>query len=131
MSMQDPIADMLTRIRNGQRARHEAVEMNHSRQRTAIAEVLRAEGYVAGCEVRPGQPADTLRVTLKYHEEAPVIRRLTRVSRPGLRVYRPARELPWVQGGLGIAIVSTSRGVMTDHEARRQGHGGEIICTVE
>ena len=131
MSMQDPIADMLTRIRNGQRARHEAVEMNHSRQRAAIAEVLRAEGYVAACEVRPGQPADTLRVTLKYHEEAPVIRRLTRVSRPGLRVYRPARELPWVQGGLGIAIVSTSRGVMTDHEARRQGHGGEIICTVE
>ena len=131
MSMQDPIADMLTRIRNGQRARHEAVEMGHSRQRAAIAEVLRAEGYVAGCEVRPGRPADTLRVTLKYHEEAPVIRRLTRVSRPGLRVYRPARELPWVQGGLGIAIVSTSRGVMTDHEARRQGHGGEIICTVE
>ena len=131
MSMQDPIADMLTRIRNGQRARHEAVEMNHSRQRAAIAEVLRREGYVRGCEVRPGEPADTLRVTLKYHEEAPVIRRLTRVSRPGLRIYRPARELPWVQGGLGIAIVSTSRGVMTDHEARRQGHGGEIICTVE
>ena len=131
MSMQDPIADMLTRIRNGQRARHEAVEMTHSRQRAAVAEVLRAEGYVQGCEVRPGQPADMLRVTLKYHEEMPVIRRLTRVSRPGLRVYRPARELPWVQGGLGIAIVSTSRGVMTDHEARRRGHGGEIICTVE
>lgn len=131
MSMQDPLADMLTRIRNGQRARHEAVEMNHSRQRAAVAEVLRAEGYVRGCEVRPGRPADTLRITLKYHEDAPVIRRLTRVSRPGLRVYRPARGLPWVQGGLGIAIVSTSRGVMTDHEARRQGHGGEILCTVE
>ena len=131
MSMQDPISDMLTRIRNAQQARHETVEMEYSKHREAIVQVLRDEGYLIGYEVEEGQPCDRLRITLKYHEEKPVISRLRRVSRPGLRVYRGARDLPWVRGGLGIAVVSTSHGVMSDHKARKGGHGGEIICTVE
>ena len=131
MSMQDPIADMLTRIRNAQARGRETVEMPHSRMREAIAQVLRREGYVAQCEVAEGAPCATLRIALKYHEKRPVIERLRRVSRPGLRVYRSAKELPRVRGGLGIAVVSTSRGVMSDHDARKQGHGGEILCTVE
>ena len=131
MSMQDPIADMLTRIRNAQQARHETVEMEYSKHRESVVRVLRNEGYLTGYEVEEGQPCNRLRVTLKYHEEKPVINRLRRVSRPGLRVYRGARDLPWIRGGLGIAVVSTSHGVMTDHEARKGGHGGEILCTVE
>lgn len=131
MSMQDPIADMLTRIRNAQHARHETVEMGYSKHRESIVRVLRDEGYLTGYEVEEDQPCNRLRITLKYHEDKPVISRLRRVSRPGLRVYRGARDLPWVRGGLGIAIVSTSHGVMADHEARKGGHGGEILCTVE
>ncbi len=131
MSMQDPIADMLTRIRNAQQARHEEVEMNHSNQREALADVLRGEGYIAACEVLDGTPSKRLKITLKYHDGVPVIDRLRRVSRPGLRVYRSVRDLPWVRGGLGCAVVSTSRGVMTDHEARKSGCGGEVLCTVE
>ena len=131
MSMQDPIADMLTRIRNAQQARHETVEMEYSKHRESIVRVLRDEGYLTGYEVEEGQPCNILRVTLKYHEEKPVIDRLRRVSRPGLRVYRGARDLPWIRGGLGIAVVSTSHGVMSDHEARKGEHGGEILCTVE
>lgn len=131
MSMQDPIADLLTRIRNAQQARHETVTMEYSKHREAIVQVLRGEGYVAGCEVEEAQPCNQLRVTLKYHDDKPVITRLRRVSRPGLRVYRGADDLPWVRGGLGIAVVSTSHGVMTDHEARKGRHGGEILCTVE
>lgn len=131
MSMQDPMADMLTRIRNAHQARHGTVEMEYSKHREAVVQVLRNEGYVLGYEVEEDQPCNRLRITLKYHEEKPVISRLRRVSRPGLRVYRSARDLPWVRGGLGIAIVSTSHGVMSDHEARKGGHGGEILCTVE
>ncbi len=131
MSMQDPIADMLTRIRNAQQARHETVEMNYSKHRESVVRVLRDEGYLIGYEVEEGQPCNQLRITLKYHEDKPVINRLRRVSRPGLRVYRAADDLPWVRGGLGIAVVSTSHGVMTDHAARKGGHGGEILCTVE
>ncbi len=131
MSMQDPVADMLTRVRNAQQARHDTVEMEYSRHREAIVKVLRDEGYLIGYKVEKAQPCDRLRIRLKYHEGQPVIARLRRVSRPGLRVYRGARELPWVRGGLGVAIVSTSRGVMADHEARKGGHGGEILCVVE
>ena len=131
MSMQDPIADMLTRIRNAQLARHETVEMECSKHRESIVRVMRDEGYLSGYEVEDAQPCKILRITLKYHEEKPVIDCLRRVSRPGLRVYRRACDLPWVRGGLGIAVVSTSHGVMSDHEARKGGHGGEILCTVE
>ena len=131
MSMQDPIADMLTRIRNAQGRGHETVAMPHSRMREAVAQVLRREGYVAQCETEEGAPCATLRITLKYRGKQPVIERLQRVSRPGLRIYRSAKELPWVRGGLGMAVVSTSQGVMSDHDARKQGHGGEILCTVE
>ena len=131
MSMQDPIADMLTRIRNAQQARHETVEMEHSKHREAIVRVLRKEGYVKDYKIVDGEPCNRLRIVLKYHEEKPVITHLRRVSRPGLRVYRGAGDLPWIRGGLGIAVVSTSHGVMADHEARKGGHGGEILCTVE
>ena len=131
MSMQDPIADMLTRIRNAQQARHEDAEMNHSKQREALAGVLRSEGYITSFEVLDGAPSKRLKITLKYHGGTPVINRLRRVSRPGLRVYRSVRDLPWVRGGLGCAVISTSRGVMTDHEARKSGCGGEVLCTVE
>ena len=131
MSMQDPIADMLTRIRNAQQARHETVEMEHSKHRESIVRVLRKEGYVNDYKIVDGEPCNRLRIVLKYHAEKPVITHLHRVSRPGLRVYRGAGDLPWIRGGLGIAVISTSHGVMADHEARKGGHGGEILCTVE
>ena len=131
MSMTDPIADFLTRIRNGQAARKESVSMPSSRQKVAIAKVLEAEGYIAGFEVDESEPAKpTLTVRLKYYQDRPVIERIERVSRPGLRIYKGAAELPKVQGGLGIAIVSTSSGVMTNREARKQGRGGEVLCVV-
>jgi len=131
MSMTDPISDFLTRIRNGQTARKESVSMPSSSQKVAIAKVLEAEGYIAGFEVdesKPGKPNLTIR--LKYYQDRPVIEKIERVSRPGLRIYRKTAELPKVQGGLGIAIVSTSRGVMTDRQARAEGHGGEVLCIV-
>ncbi len=131
MSMTDPIADFLTRIRNGQNAHKESVAMPSSKQRVALAKVLEAEGYIAGFDVdttEPGKPLLTIR--LKYYRDRPVIERIERVSRPGLRLYKSAAEVPKVQGGLGIAIVSTSRGVMTDRQARAEGHGGEVLCFV-
>ena len=131
MSMQDPIADMLTRIRNAQMARHKTVEMPHSKHREAILQVLQREGYIKNFKVLEDTPFDRLRVVLKYHKEQPVITRLRRVSRPGLRIYRSSGDLPWVRGGLGIAVISTSHGVMADHEARKAGHGGEVLCLVE
>ena len=131
MSMQDPIADMLTRIRNAQQARHETVEMGHSKQRESIIRVLRDEGYVEGYKIKEGKPCAQLQVTLKYTADGPAISRLRRVSRPGLRIYRRVDKLPWVRAGLGIVIVSTSHGVMADHQARKGRHGGEILCTVE
>ncbi|MCB1791320.1 MAG: 30S ribosomal protein S8 [Gammaproteobacteria bacterium] len=130
MSMSDPIADMLTRIRNGQAAGKSAVRMPASKQKAAIAQVLKDEGYItdfADTEV-DGKPA--LEVTLKYFRGEPVIDYVKRVSRPGLRIYKSREDLPKVRGGLGIAIVSTSKGVMTDREARKQGHGGEIVAFV-
>jgi len=130
MSMTDPISDMLTRIRNGQKARKVSVAMPSSQLKVAVAQVLAAEGYVEGVAVEGEGPKRTLTVTLKYHDGAPVIERLERASRPGLRYYAAATELPKVQGGLGVAIVSTSKGVMTDRQARSQGHGGEVLCLV-
>ena len=130
MSMTDPIADLLTRIRNGQMARKPEVSMSSSRVKEAIARVLKEEGYIADYAVTADGNKATLTVALKYHEGKPVIERLERVSRHGLRQYRGKGELPKVLGGLGIAIVSTPSGVMTDREARRVGQGGEVLCVV-
>jgi len=130
MSMSDPIADMLTRIRNGQAANKSSVRMPASKKKLAIAKVLKGEGYITDfAEVDlDGKPG--LEVALKYFQGEPVIDFVKRVSRPGLRIYKSRDELPKVRGGLGIAIVSTSKGVMTDREARKQGHGGEVIAYV-
>ena len=130
MSMNDPISDMLTRIRNAQAARKASVAMPYSRQKAAIAEVLAAEGYIDSVESSGDGAARSLTITLRYYRNEPVIARIDRVSRPGLRVYKRADDLPKVQGGLGVAIVSTSNGVMTDREARAAGHGGEVLCFV-
>jgi small subunit ribosomal protein S8 len=124
--MQDPIADMFTRIRNGQQAAKVTITMPSSKVRVAIAKLLQAEGYVEGFQVEEGVKP-TLEVTLKYFEGKKVIDTIERVSRPGLRIYKKKDELPKVMGGLGIAIVSTSKGVMTDRAARKAGMGGEII----
>ncbi len=130
MSMNDPIADMLTRIRNGQRARKVAVDMPASKIKLAVAKVLIDEGYVESVSTTEDGVKKTMSVVLKYFKNEPVIERIDRVSRPGLRVYKAAGELPKVQGGLGVAIVSTSNGVMSDREARLAGHGGEVLCFV-
>ena len=130
MSMSDPIADMLTRIRNAQKARKETVSIPASKLKLSIAEVLQQEGYIDGIETEEDGIHKSIRVGLKYHRSVPVIERIERVSRPGLRVYKGAEDLPRVQGGLGVAIVSTSGGVMTDREARAQGRGGEVLCIV-
>ena len=129
MSMQDPISDMLTRIRNGQAASKVSVKMPSSKQKVAIAAVLKAEGYVADYAVA-GDTKPELEVTLKYFEGKKVIDTIKRVSRTGLRIYKGANDLPKVMAGLGIAIVSTSQGVMTDRAARNASIGGEIICYV-
>lgn len=131
MSMTDPIADMLTRIRNAQRAGKATVSMPSSKIKRAIAGVLKEEGYIADFSEseKAGNKAD-MEVTLKYFEGAPVIERLERVSRPGLRVFRGRDELPRVDGGLGVAIMSTSKGVVSDRVAREAGNGGEVICFV-
>ena len=130
MSMTDPISDMLTRIRNGQKARKVAVAMPSSQLKVAVAQVLADEGYVEGVSVEGEGVKRTMSVTLKYHDGTPVIERLERASRPGLRYYSAAKDLPKVQGGLGVAIISTSKGVMTDRQARAEGHGGEVLCVV-
>lgn len=127
--MQDPIADLLTRIRNAQKARHDAVTMPSSRLKKAICRVLEDEGYIGGFRV-DGDTKPELTVALRYFEGEPVIAELSRVSRPGLRIYKPADELPEVRGGLGVAIISTNQGVMSDRAARRQQVGGEVLCTV-
>ena len=129
MSMQDPIADMLTRIRNGQAANKVAVTMPAAKLKVAIADLLKAEGFIADFAVS-GDVKRELTVTLKYFEGNGVIDRLERVSRPGLRIYKKKDELPKVMGGLGVAIVSTSQGVMTDRAARKAGMGGEILAYV-
>lgn len=126
MSMQDPIADMFTRIRNAQGANKVAVTMPASKQKQAIAKVLQEEGYISGFEVE-GDAKPELTLTLKYFEGKPVIESIQRVSRPGLRIYKKRNELPSVMGGLGVAVVSTSKGLMTDRAARKAGLGGEIV----
>ena len=130
MSMTDPISDMLTRIRNGQTARKVAVSMPASKSKEAVAKVLQDEGYITGYAVEGEGAAKELTVELKYFEGTPVIEKIQRASRPGLRVYRGKDELPKVLGGLGVAIVSTSAGVMSDRQAREKGIGGEVICVV-
>lgn len=130
MSMQDPIADMLTRIRNGQMAGKVRVTMPMSTKKMAIAELLKNEGYVRDALEEEVDGRKVLTVVLKYYEGKPVIERIDRVSRPGLRVYKGKGELPRVLDGLGIAVISTSHGLMTDRAARAAGHGGEVLCYV-
>jgi small subunit ribosomal protein S8 len=131
MSMSDPVGDMLTRIRNAQRVEKPDVAMPSSRLKVAIARVLQDEGYIEGFRVDAGSGGQSeLRIGLKYYAGRPVIERLERVSRPGLRIYRRRDALPEVMNGLGVAIVSTPKGVMTDRKARVQGVGGEVICYV-
>ncbi len=129
MSMQDPFADMLTRIRNAQSAEKSSVSLPSSKLKVAVASVLKEEGFVADFRVE-GDVKPVLVVELKYFEGKPVIEELKRVSRPGLRNYRSADALPKVRGGLGVSIVSTNKGVMTDRAARAAGVGGEVLCTV-
>jgi len=130
MSMTDPIADMLTRIRNGQKARKVSVSMPASTQKEAVAAVLKDEGYITDFETSGEGASKSLNIELKYFEGAPVIEHVRRISKPGLRIYRGKEDLPKVLGGLGIAIVSTSAGVMSDRQARAKGIGGEVICVV-
>ena len=127
----DPVADMLTRIRNGLQARHPAVTMPSSKLKVAVAEVLRDEGFILGFQELEESPQKKLRVELKYVDKnVPVVTGIKRVSKPGLRVYSGASEMPRVYGGLGVAIVSTSKGVMSGRRARRMGVGGEVLCHV-
>lgn len=130
MSMQDPIADMLTRLRNGQAASKVKVSMPSSKAKAAIAGVLKDEGYINDFMVADVDGKPTLTVVLKYYEGRPVISTLDRASRPGRRVYKGKDDVPKVQAGLGVAIVSTSHGVMSDRAARAAGHGGEVLCYV-
>jgi small subunit ribosomal protein S8 len=131
MAVIDPIADMLTRIRNGLMLRKTFVLVPSSRIKTAIAQILLDEGFIQGYEVTDERPQPNIRVWLKYdNKRRPILTNLKRVSKPGRRVYTGKRELPWVLSGMGVAIVSTPRGLMTDREARRQGVGGEILCYV-
>ncbi len=131
MTMTDPIADMLTRIRNGHKIKAESVLMPSSKIKINIARVLVEEGYINGYQEEDGENnKKNLLINLKYYEGRPVIEKIERVSRPGLRVYKPTNELPKVMGGLGILILSTSKGVMSDRQARKQDQGGEILCVV-
>jgi small subunit ribosomal protein S8 len=127
--MQDPLADMLTRIRNAQMAEKTVVSMPSSKLKAAVAKVLKDEGYIADFQVS-GDIKQQLSIELKYFEGKPVIEELKRVSRPGLRQYKGVEQLPKVRGGLGVSIVSTNKGVMTDRAARAAGVGGEVLCTV-
>lgn len=130
MSMTDPVADMLTRIRNGQSAGKKFIRQPSSKLKVSIAKVLKEEGYIADFNTETVGNHIEMTIELKYYKGVPVIENIKRISRPGLRIYKSKDELPKVLGGLGIAIVSTSNGVMTDRAARAIGHGGEVICTV-
>jgi small subunit ribosomal protein S8 len=133
MSMTDPIADMLTRVRNANVAMHDQVRMPSSKQKEALAAVLQKEGYIGEFEVTPAPngPGNTLTITMKYSPERKrVISGIQRVSKPGLRIYRKSNEVPRVLGGLGISVLSTSQGLITDREARRRRVGGEVLCNV-
>ena len=130
MQITDPIADMLTRIRNAGRAGHETCEIPASRLKKNIADILVEEGYIQSVEEKEGQVQGVLLVTLKYYDHKPVISGISRISKPGLRVYADAKNMPQVLGGLGIAIVSTSHGVMTDRKARKENVGGEVLAYI-
>lgn len=130
MSMSDPIADMLTRVRNGQQVGMVAVSMPSSKQKVALADLLQQEGFISGYSAAEVDGKSILTVDLKYFQGKPVIDMIQRVSRPGLRVYKGTKELPKVRGGLGIAVISTSQGLMTDRAARSAGHGGEVLAYV-
>jgi small subunit ribosomal protein S8 len=130
MSMSDPIADMLTRIRNAQAVDKAVVTMPSSKIKTAIAQVLKDEGYIDGFSVRTESGKSELEIALKYYAGKPVIERIERVSRPGLRIYKGRDAIPQVMNGLGVAIVTTPKGVMTDRKARQTGVGGEVLCFV-
>lgn len=130
MSMSDPISDMLTRIRNAQMVGHSEVVMPASKLKASIAQVLKDEGYIDNFALRTGDGKSEIAIGLKYYAGSPVIERIERISKPGLRVYKGRDDLPKVMNGLGIAIVSTSRGVMTDRKARASGVGGEVLCIV-
>jgi len=127
--MTDPIADMLTRIRNGQAIRQQQVEMPASKMKRAVAHLLKEEGYISDYHVTEGSKP-TLVVVLKYYQGKGVISEIKRVSRPGLRIYQARDEIPKVLGGLGVAVISTSKGLMTDRAARVAGHGGEVLCII-
>ncbi|WP_121358983.1 30S ribosomal protein S8, partial [Pseudomonas aeruginosa] len=129
MSMQDPLADMLTRIRNAQMAEKTVVSMPSSKLKAAVAKVLKDEGYIADFQIS-SEVKPQLSIELKYFEGKPVIEEVKRISRPGLRQYKSVEQLPKVRGGLGVSIVSTNKGVMTDRAARAAGVGGEVLCTV-
>jgi len=131
MSMQDPVADMLTRMRNAQAMGIQKVRMPHSSFKNEILRVLKEEGFIDSFEVIAEENKKNIEVTLKYYQGRPVIEKIDRISRPALRVYKGCGDLPVVRGGLGIAIVSTPKGVMTDKAARAQNVGGEVLCTVE
>ncbi|MGP1425240.1 MAG: 30S ribosomal protein S8 [Ottowia sp.] len=130
MSMSDPIADLLTRIRNAQMVAKSTVVVPSSKIKMAIAQVLKDEGYIDGFQVKADGKKSELEITLKYYAGRPVIERIERVSRPGLRVYKGCEKLPQVMNGLGVAIVTTPKGVMTDRKARAAGVGGEVLCYV-
>lgn len=130
MSMSDPIADMLTRIRNGSQANHVSVSMPASTTKASIAAVLQEEGYIDGFDVQGAGADKSLQVRLKYFQGNPVIEEINRVSRPGCRVYARSDDLPSIRNGLGVALVSTSKGIMTDKTARQRRFGGEVLCTV-
>ena len=130
MSMSDPVADMLTRIRNGQQVGKASVAMPASKKKVAVAQLLQDEGYIKGFSVGEETSKSVLSIDLKYFQGKPVIEMIQRVSRPGLRIYKGSKELPKVRGGLGIAIISTSKGLMTDRAARAAGHGGEVLAYV-
>lgn len=131
MSMQDPIADMLTRIRNGQSAGELQVMMPFSKLKLAVLSVLKDEGYIESFELIESEGKKNIQVSLKYYQGNPVIEKIKRISSPGLRIYKKQTELPVVRAGLGVAIISTSKGVMTEKTARAQSLGGEVLCTVE
>ena len=130
MSMSDPIADMLTRIRNGQQVSKVAVSMPFSKKKAAVAQILLDEGYISSFNVSDNEGKSALNIDLKYFQGEPVIEVIQRISRPGLRIYKGSKELPKVRGGLGIAIISTSKGLMSDRAARSAGHGGEVMAYV-
>ncbi len=129
MSLQDPISDMLTRVRNAQKAHKVSVVMPSSKQKVSVATVLKDEGYITDFKVSEDVKKE-LTIELKYYQGKPVIESIKRISRPGLRIFKAKDELPLVNGGLGISIISTSRGLMSDRQARAAGHGGEVICLV-